>query len=114
MHKNRRIDLRTNLPLLFFLSFFVFSLNAQEQCEEDLSAKTIKLLEKGRSKKNSKEERIAYLNEALEIDESCFECYQLLGIEYFKRAKTAGSSYSPAEENFKELIEVLHGILKKN
>ena len=105
MHKHRRIDLKTNLPVLFFLLFFVFSLNAQEQCEEDLSAKTVKLLDKGRSKKYPKEERIAYLNEAIEIDEGCYECYQLLGVEYFKRAKTTGSSYNPAEENFKELIQ---------
>jgi outer membrane protein OmpA-like peptidoglycan-associated protein/tetratricopeptide (TPR) repeat protein len=105
MRRSKRTDLKNNIfltALIFLLSFTLF---AQEECEVDLSSKAQKLLEKGSSKKVPKQERIAFLNEALEIDDNCLACYYNLGIEYFKRAKTTGSSYSSSEENFKELIQ---------
>jgi outer membrane protein OmpA-like peptidoglycan-associated protein len=105
MHKSRQTDLKTSLVLLLAFFLLSFSINAQDNCEEDLSPKTIKLIEKGSSKKYSKAERMAFLEEALEIDDACLDCRYYLGIEYFKRAKTSGSSYNPAEENFKELLE---------
>jgi outer membrane protein OmpA-like peptidoglycan-associated protein/tetratricopeptide (TPR) repeat protein len=105
MLKSKRIGLKNNILLTGIIFLVSFTLFAQEECEVDLSSKAQKLLEKGSSKKVPKQERMAYLNEALEIDDNCLACYYNLGIEYFKRAKTAGTSYSSSEENFKELIQ---------
>jgi len=63
-------------------------------------------LEKGGSKKYSRTERIAFLKDALEIDEECLPCMYLLGKEYFIKAKAGHASYRTSEENFKELVQL--------
>lgn len=106
MLRNRLTGLKTSV--LFFAFIFLFNnINfSQEACEQDLSSKTLKLLEKGKSKKHPRNERMGYLNEALEIDENCLECMFILGIDYFKKAKSSSASYKPSENNFKELIRL--------
>lgn len=105
MLKSKQIDLRSRLLFIIIISFFVVPLSAQEACEQDLSSKTLKVLEKGKSKKYPRQERIVFLNDALEMDETCLECMYLLGVEYFKKAKSSNASYSPSEQNFKELVQ---------
>ncbi len=106
MRRNKQTDLRINI-LLFVLAFlFSFTVVAQDKCEQDLSSKTNKLLEKGGSKKYSRQERIDFLQDALEIDEDCLECMYLLGYEYFIKAKAGHASYAITEENYKEIIRL--------
>jgi outer membrane protein OmpA-like peptidoglycan-associated protein/tetratricopeptide (TPR) repeat protein len=103
----RRIK-RTELKISFLALAFLFSISlfGQEECEQDLSSKTLKLLDKAKAKNTSRQERIDYLEEALEIDDNCIECLYLLGLDQFKRAKSSGGSYNSSEESFKRLIEL--------
>jgi len=105
MHKNKRTDLRINFLLIVFVLLFSFTVDGQDKCEQDLSSKTLKLIDKGKSKKYSRNERIVYLQNALEIDEDCLECLYLLGKEYFIKAKAGHASYSVVEEYFKDLVQ---------
>lgn len=106
MHRNKLTGLKIKFTLFALSCLFIIPLQGQEECEEELNSKTIKLLEKGRSKKNTRMERIAYLEEAIEIDENCLECLNLLGNEYFKKAKAGNVSYSTPESYFKELVRL--------
>ncbi len=106
MLKIKRTDLKISILFLSFVFFTSVPFFGQEECEQDLNSKTIKLLEKGKSKNNSRQERIDYLEEAIEIDENCLECNYLIGIDYFKKAKSGIGSYNSSEESFKRVIEI--------
>ena len=101
MLKIKRTDLKISILFLSFVFFTSIPFFGQEECEQDLNSKTIKLLEKGKSKNTSRQERIDYLEEAIEIDENCLECNYLIGIDYFKKAKSGIGSYNSSEESFK-------------
>ena len=106
MRRIKRTELKISFIFLALAFFFSLSLFGQVECEQDLSSKTLKLLDKAKAKNSSRQERIDYLEEALEIDENCLECLYLLGLDQFKRAKASGGSYNSSEENFKRLVEL--------
>lgn len=103
---NQRIHKQTLLSILFFviLCLSVDISHAQEDCTDDLDKKTLKLVEEGKNRKYLRREQIGYLQEALEIEESCLECKFELGMLYFKQAETGSGSYSKSTMYFKELV----------
>ena len=104
MHRSKRTGLK--ISSIVILCFLTLNMGfAQEECEDDISAKSTKLIEKGKNRKYNRVERIGFLNEALDNEESCLECNFLLGMEYYKKGKSGNSSFAPAIENYKRLVE---------
>jgi len=94
------------IRFIFFTIFLTFSttLQAQEDCTDDLSKSVLKLIEEGNNRKFLIREQIAYFQEALEIEEDCLECKFQLGMLYFQKAKSGSGSYSKSTNYFKELV----------
>ena len=95
--------MRGLLIILTLLNSVVVS-RAQSSCTDDLSKKTLKLVEDGKNRKHLIREQITFLKEALEIDESCLECRFQLGLLYFDKAKRSNGSYSNSTNYFRELV----------
>lgn len=102
----QRIHKQIFISLLFFVVLCLSNdiLHAQEECTDDLSKSVLKLIEEGKTRKYLRREQIGYLQEALEIEESCLECKFELGILYFKQAETGSGSYNNSSRYFKELV----------
>ena len=104
MHKNRRISLSKGV-LLIALFFSFLAVSAQDECEDnDLSKKTLKLLEEGKTRKYLIREQISFLNEALELDENCLECKFELGKLYFEKADRGNDSFTKSYNTFLGLV----------
>lgn len=92
---------RLVVPIIFFFALISNSVLAQEEnCDEDVSAKAVKLYEKGSNKKKyDKYDRLRYLKEALEEEPDYVAANFTLAIERIKTAKYEGTSFKPAEDN---------------
>jgi outer membrane protein OmpA-like peptidoglycan-associated protein/tetratricopeptide (TPR) repeat protein len=102
----QRINKLLFLRLLLFALLFstAFKTQSQSDCTDDLSKKTIKLIEEGQNRKYLIREQIDFFKEALEIDESCLECKFQLGLLYFEKAKRGSGSYTNSTNYFRELV----------
>lgn len=91
----------------FFLIIYVVGANsgfAQDDCDEDISEKAIKLVEKAKDrKKYSKEKRIEFLRDALEEEEDYAEANYMLGMEVIKTAIARGSGHSSSIKYFEKV-----------
>lgn len=70
----------------------------QDPCQYEPSGKVAKLLEQSRdTKKYDADERMAFLEKAIEEDPACLPCLLRAGEISFLRAKRAGTSFAPAK-----------------
>lgn len=91
--------------LLILAVLWTSALVAQDQCAPTENKKAQKLLEQStNSKKYKPSERYKFIQEAVEEDAECVECYFNLGELAFKRAQRGEGSYSTAINYFDELI----------
>jgi outer membrane protein OmpA-like peptidoglycan-associated protein len=89
--------------IIVFSLLPAIELIAQDGCVYEGSSKVKKLLEQSfDTKKYQTEERIGFLNKALEEDPNCTPCLMRLGEIEFKVAKRGGS-FQSAKEHFKQL-----------
>lgn len=92
--------MRIILPLFLLL---VFGAKAQQTCDPSENKKVQKLLSQAADKKKyDSKERYAFLQQAVEEDENCAECFFILGELAFDRAKSGGSSMSGAIKYFEQ------------
>jgi len=93
---------------LIFTTLLLFSLSisAQETCEFIASSKVQKLLDNSfDSKKYKTEERIEFLEKALDEAPNCLPCLQRIGeIQY--RVALRGGSFATSKQNLEKLIEL--------
>jgi outer membrane protein OmpA-like peptidoglycan-associated protein len=95
--------------LLFFFSiFFVTSVFAQDEvkCQEIDNKKAVKAYEQGIDKKNKKEERLAFLKQALELEPDYVDANFAFAMERIKTLIYADQSFKPTEPYFKKVIEI--------
>lgn len=100
------------LAVVGLIAILVTPLSTKAQDAEDdiCAAKYTGKLKKlvadgGERKKFEKAERMAFLKEGLEIDETCVQCKYLLGMEYFRRSKADGASFSQAKSHFQDVVQ---------
>jgi len=92
-------------PLLFVL-FVPLALSAQEGCDYAPSGKIQKLLDQSFDmKKYETNERIEFLEKALDEDPKCLPCLMRLGEIEFKVAKRGGS-FASSKQHFQQLDEM--------
>lgn len=78
---------------------------AQAQCDCEPSKKLDKLISQSEDKKNNLKERIAKLEEAMELDESCMEAqFRLAKLSYSRTRRNNRLSFSTAERHFKRIF----------
>ncbi len=90
------------------LSFYIFYLQGQSpaSCEYTPTSKVQKLIDNSfNTKKYSTEERIAFLEKAIEDSPECLPCLRRIGEIQFRQAKK-GSSFQTAKKNLQRLIEL--------
>jgi outer membrane protein OmpA-like peptidoglycan-associated protein len=68
--------------------------------------KALKLIDKGRDKGNTVEERIGYLKELIVLEPEWAEAYNELAINQYKVYKVRGSNWKGCEENLRKTIEL--------
>ncbi|NNC82862.1 MAG: OmpA family protein [Flavobacteriales bacterium] len=92
---------------LYILLFILFSSSAFAQCECEADKKYDKLLSQAEDKKKyDLRKRIAFLEDARELQEDCPRADFRLGELYFIRAKTSSNiSYRQAQEYFEPLSQ---------
>lgn len=91
---------------LLFPAFAGMKSYAQEQCTPEPSAKAQKLLEKASDKKKfNSEQRAAFYEEVLEMEDFCPLCHYELGSSAFKRAKHSGGGFTQAQYHLEKLAE---------
>lgn len=91
---------------LFLAIYVVGSLGgfAQSDCDEGVSEKAIKLVDKAKDrKKYSKEKRVEFLREALEEDEDYTEANFMLGMEVIKTAIARGTGHANSIKYFEKV-----------
>jgi len=94
------------IALLLF-SLFSLSLFAQDGCVYEASSKITKLIDQSKdTKKYEANERLAFLDKALEEDPNCLPCLFRLGELEFLRAKRSGASFEPAKLRFEKIAEI--------
>jgi outer membrane protein OmpA-like peptidoglycan-associated protein/tetratricopeptide (TPR) repeat protein len=92
---------------LLALLFVATDAASQESCAYEASSKIQKWIEQSKdTKKYSGEERLAFLDKALEEDPNCLPCLMRLGELEFLRSKRSGASFQSAKLRF----ETLHSI----
>jgi len=90
------------MPYSYFIPgvFFCFcaivpELSLAQECDEDISDKAVKLVEKAKDrKKYDKAKRIVFLRDALEEEEAYAEANYMLAIETIKTQRSKGGGYS--------------------
>jgi outer membrane protein OmpA-like peptidoglycan-associated protein/tetratricopeptide (TPR) repeat protein len=92
--------------VLFFSAIAGMQALAQNECTFEPSAKAQKLLDKAADKKKyNSEERAAFYEEILEIEDNCHLCHFELGSSAFKRAKHSGGGFNQAQFHLEKLSE---------
>jgi outer membrane protein OmpA-like peptidoglycan-associated protein len=93
---------------IFLSTLLSFSSFAQEegQCQNIDNKKAVKAYQQGIDKKNKKEERLAYLKEALELEPDYVDANFAYAMERIKTLIYADQSFKPTEPYFKKVIEI--------
>ncbi|HEX8517122.1 MAG TPA: OmpA family protein [Bacteroidia bacterium] len=94
--------------IFFFSIILVSSAHSQDEakCQEIDNKKAVKAYEQGLDKKNKKEERLAYLKQALELEPDYVEANFAFAMERIKTLIYADQSFKPTEPYFKKVIEI--------
>ena len=90
------------------LSSFNFHLFAQDEakCQEIDNKKAKKLYEQGCDKKNKKEERLAFLTEAIGLEPDYVDANFAFAEERLRTLSLADAKYKPVEPYLKKVIEI--------
>lgn len=91
---------------LGLVALFVSAPALAQECEFVPEGKVAKLLEKAADKKKYDfEERMTFLQDALEMDEECTACLHEMGVSLFKNSKRTGSSFQTPIAHLTDLVE---------
>ncbi|MCW3085469.1 MAG: outer membrane protein/peptidoglycan-associated protein [Bacteroidetes bacterium] len=90
------------------LVFISFSALAQDEakCQEIDNKKAVKAYEQGIDKKNKKEERLAFLQDAIKMEPDYVDANFAFAMERIKTLAYADQSFKPTEPYFKKVIEI--------
>jgi outer membrane protein OmpA-like peptidoglycan-associated protein len=98
------------LKYIFFLYLLLISFFAVSQddkpCQEIDNKKATKLYEQGLDKKNKKEERLAFLKQAIELEPDYVDANFAYAEERVKTLIYEDASFKPTEPYFKKVIEI--------
>ncbi len=82
--------------------FFGFGLSLQAQCDCEPDKKRDKLISQAQDRKNDLKERMAKLQEAVNLDEGCMEPrFQLAKMSFRRSSRSSTLGFSTAEEHFR-------------
>ncbi|MBA3704950.1 MAG: hypothetical protein H0W84_03330, partial [Bacteroidetes bacterium] len=97
-----------NSILLFFLFVFVFSSYAQDEkpCQEIENKKAVKLYEQGIDKKNKKEQRLAFLKQAIDLEPDYVDANFAYADERIRTLIYENAAFKPVEPYLQKIIEV--------
>lgn len=99
-----------NIKYLFFFYFLLISFYALSQdekpCQEIDNKKAGALYKKGLDKKNKKEERLDYLNQALTLEPDYVDANFAYAEERIKTLIYENAAFKPTEPYFKKVIEI--------
>ncbi len=102
--------MRTNIKVISFILFGSFSCAAYAQddkpCQEIDNKKATKLYEQGRDKKFKKEERLAFLKEAMTLEPDYVDANFAFASERILTLSIAEQKYKPVEPYMKKVIEI--------
>ncbi len=90
------------------LTFISFSALAQDEakCQEIDNKKAVKAYEQGIDKKNKKEERLAFLQQAMTLEPDYVDANFAFAMERIKTLAYADQPFKPTEPYFKKVIEI--------
>ncbi len=92
--------------ILILLALWSGTIKAQDQCGPTENKKALKLLEQSQnSKKHNARERYNLIQQAIEEDPECVECYFALGEASFGRARMGEGSYNIPIKYFTEVAQ---------
>ncbi|UTW61027.1 PD40 domain-containing protein [bacterium SCSIO 12741] len=99
---------KRNIKYLCWIGLVIctLSLSAQEDCDQDVSDKAKKLFDKAKDRKLPEQKRMAYLREALEIDEDYAAANMLMGKLAMGRAKQRGGGYMAVAPYYEKVVEL--------
>src|SRR5438445_1245909 len=97
-----------NSIFFFFTLLFSFSSFAQDEkaCQDIDNKKAVKLYEQGMDKKNKKEERLAFLKQAIDLEPDYVDANFAYAEERIKTMIYADSPFKPVEPYLKKVIEI--------
>ncbi|MFL5763330.1 MAG: OmpA family protein [Bacteroidia bacterium] len=100
--------MRFTKVILLYSLFFAGSAFAQEEskCQEIDNKKAKKLYEQGIDKKNKKEERLAFLKQAMELEPDYVDANFAFAEERLKTLSINEEKYKPVEPYLKKVIEI--------
>ncbi|MGQ0826891.1 MAG: OmpA family protein [Bacteroidota bacterium] len=100
--------MRFKFFILLFLLAFAFSSFAQDEtpCPEIENKKAKKLYEQGTDKKNKKEERLAFLKQAIDLEPDYVEANFAYADERIRTMIYADAPFKPIEPYLKKVIEL--------
>ena len=92
----------------FFLVLISFTALSQDDkpCQEIENKKAVDLFEKGINKKNKKEERMAFLKQAMDLEPDYVDANFVYAEEQIKTMIYANSPFKPTEPYFKKVVEI--------
>lgn len=95
---------------IIFLFFTVIALSSlgqdEKKCQEIDNKKAEKLYQQGIDKKNKKEERLAFLKQAIEMEPDYVDANFAYAEERIKTLSYENALYKPVEQYFKKVIEI--------
>lgn len=94
------------LPVLFLIACSAFAQDEEAKCQEIDNKKAVKAYEQGIDKKNKKEERLAFLKQALDLEPDYVDANFAFAMERIKTLIYADQSFKPTEPYFKKVIEI--------
>lgn len=108
IHTHKPTGLLPSFFFFLFSFFFLLSSTAQEFCREISDEKAIRLYNQCIDKKNkvSKEQKMRFLKEIVELEPDFAEAHLLLAREMILTANYQGTSISPAEPHLLKVIEL--------
>ncbi len=91
---------------LLIISSLAVGQDEAAKCQEIDNKKAVKAYEQGIDKKNKKEERLAFLKQAIELEPDYAEANYAFAMERIKTLIYENAKFKPTEPYFKKVIEV--------
>jgi outer membrane protein OmpA-like peptidoglycan-associated protein len=104
-----RIMLNDKIIVCILFTFFAVTLKAQDEeasCQTIDNKKAVKLYEQGLDKKNKKEERLAFLKEAINLEPDYVDANFAFAEERIKTLIYEDAAFKPTQPYFKKVIEI--------
>jgi hypothetical protein len=100
--------LRSFILFTSFITAFSFPAHSQDEkkCQEIDNKKAVKLYEQGIDKKNKKEQRLAFLKQALELEPDYVDANFAYAEERIKTLIYEDAAFKPTEEYFLKVIQI--------